>query len=117
MKLYTSNFAAHGKHPQAVAITVRPPMFIPGIRHLDLLAPTWKMVDDLKSGRCTEEQYKVRYLELIKKKCSGDPRLVLMSLKEGDVLLCYEKPGEFCHRQLAADFLKSVEGVEVEELS
>ena len=30
-------------------------------------------------------------------------------------LICYEKPSEFCHRHLVADWLKEY-GIEVEEL-
>lgn len=32
------------------------------------------------------------------------------------VLLCYERPGEFCHRHLVAEWLRN-DGYEVEELS
>lgn len=116
IKLYTSYFGKSLNHPQAVAITVRPPPFSPKVRHCDQLAPTWKLVSAYKTGEINAEEYKKRYLDMLRRKNDGDPRNVLMYLRDGDVLLCYEKPGEFCHRHVAAEWLKTVEGVEVEEL-
>jgi uncharacterized protein (DUF488 family) len=33
------------------------------------------------------------------------------------VMLCWEKPGEFCHRRVLADFLRARAGVELPELA
>lgn len=114
--LYTSNFAKHGKDPRSVAITVRPPPFLPGIKHLDALAPTWKMVADYKDGRITAEVYELKYRALLERK--GDRETALACLPSGSIMLCYEKPGEFCHRHIAAAWLMEVKGggVEIKEM-
>ena len=32
------------------------------------------------------------------------------------VLLCWEKPGDFCHRRLVADWLEKAIGIKISEL-
>lgn len=43
-----------------------------------------------------------------------DPLQVAQELGQGSILLCWEKPGEFCHRIVVADWLREA-GIEVEE--
>ena len=45
-----------------------------------------------------------------------DPNEVVKKLGDGAVMLCYEKPGEFCHRHIIADWITKNTGVEVEEI-
>ena len=45
-----------------------------------------------------------------------DPKEVLRDIGEDAVLLCWEKPGQFCHRHLVAKWLKEKLGIEVTEL-
>ena len=33
------------------------------------------------------------------------------------ILLCYEEPGEFCHRRLVADYLELMTGIYIPEIS
>jgi uncharacterized protein (DUF488 family) len=41
---------------------------------------------------------------------------VIKYLHDGDVLLCYEAPNQFCHRHLVAAWLRK-HGITVEELA
>ena len=105
MKLFTGNFRRCGKHPQAVAISVGVPRWYKGKRML-ALAPTRPML------KLNEPDYRKVYAEQILAHLS--PKGVVAGLKDGDVLLCWEKDGDFCHRHIVADWLRE-QGHEVEE--
>ncbi len=67
------------------------------------LAPTYLMLS------MNEDNYIQAFYEMLEKL---DPYQVINELKElaGSkpfVLLCYEKPNEFCHRHLVADWLNT----------
>lgn len=47
---------------------------------------------------------------------SLNPQEVYQSLGENAVLLCFEKPTEFCHRHLVASWLEMSLGVQIDEL-
>ncbi|CAK0775614.1 hypothetical protein CCP3SC15_5240003 [Gammaproteobacteria bacterium] len=47
---------------------------------------------------------------------SLNPEHVLRELGDGAIMLCWENPGEFCHRNLAAAWLHNRTGVEVAEV-
>lgn len=113
--IYTSYFAKAGTNPANVAITVRPPMFAANMAHCKELAPSWTLVNAFKTGQINEEQYKVRYLEILRRK-KIRPEDVVASLPDGAILLCYEKTGVFCHRHIAAEWLRQAPDVEVKEL-
>ena len=114
MKIYTSYIAnqkkivAAGIKPISIARFNRWNKF-PKI--LDL-APTAKM---LKLG---DEEFRTQYADQLAKL---DPRTILAGINAiGDgqdvALCCYERPGEFCHRQMVAEWLKE-NGIGVEELT
>jgi hypothetical protein len=71
------------------------------------LAPTRKM---LKMG---EDEYRAAYQAILNRL---DPRKVYADLGENAVLLCWEPPGEFCHRRLVAEWLEVQLGIKVPEL-
>jgi len=67
-----------------------------------------------------EIEYTPLYMEILEKVSLERLRndLAIISHNEGvkDIaLLCYEKPGDFCHRRLFADWLKEKTGYEVKE--
>ena len=45
-----------------------------------------------------------------------DPYQVFKELGENSVLLCYEKPGQFCHRHLVAKWLMDNLNIKILEL-
>lgn len=78
------------------------------------LAPPWKMMprgafSDAIIGqaawiRMFESEVLVRF----------NPDSLLRRF-EGKAMLCYEKPGEFCHRRIVADWITRLTGVAVPE--
>lgn len=105
MKLFTSNYARHGKDPNAVCISVKPPFWYKGKTYFDL-APTWNMVNGIKKGVINEKQYTEQYLQLIEDR-KLDANKVAADLGDGAIMLCYESPNDFCHRHIAAIWLQN----------
>lgn len=113
MKLYTSYFAKCGHHPLAHPITAMcPPWVKDKSKWIKELAPTWSIVTAYKEGRITQERYEELYLLQLNR---SSPHYVVAHIPPGAILLCYERPGEFCHRHIAAKWLMQVPGVTVEE--
>lgn len=71
------------------------------------LAPTWEMIK-----RMTEAQYDQHYQEILS---HLDARSVYNELGEDAILLCWEKPGQNCHRRMVAEWFEKELGVEVPE--
>lgn len=111
--IFTSNYARDGENPNAVAISVRPPAWYTG-RCFPSLAPTWQMVNDVRRGKITHDQYDVLYFDLLKKR-KLDPHKIVEELGEDAVLLCYESPNQRCHRRLVAAWIKEHTGIDVPE--
>jgi hypothetical protein len=116
MKIYTSYFGnlkeikKQGLTP--IGIAIFPPRFYSGISYKKL-APEAKMI------HWPEKQYTPVFNQMLSKL---NPSLVLEELKSTSkdqdiVLLCYEKPGDFCHRRLVAEWLKKHIAQEIPELS
>lgn len=111
MKIYTSYFAKNAQHPRAKSICRWPPKWYNGVQ-CGLLAPSVDLLTGYKMGTVSEEEYTETYLSYLNR--LGLIK-VLAVLNDGDVLLCYEKPGDFCHRHILARWLNN-NGVEVEEI-
>jgi hypothetical protein len=74
-----------------------------------ILAPTWDIVMGVKDGHITPEQYTGRYLELLRQRFRRNKQEFLEILQHDQVtLLCYCRPGDFCHRHLAVDVLEKI---------
>lgn len=95
---------------------------------ISLYPPSWYVGHDLKSlaptpelfhahSRLTQEQYKDRYINDVLSKL--DPvktyENICNRFGENLVLLCFEKPGEFCHRRLVAAWFEENLKIEVPE--
>lgn len=102
-KIYTSNYARCGSNPNAIGISCTVPQWFSGARLPDL-APEWNMVDSIKKGLLDEQQYTSRYIKLLRSR-RIDPTLVYNNLPDGTILLCYESPGDFCHRRILAEWI------------
>ena len=101
-KYYTGN--------KGIAICVYPPTGWTGPRFLKL-EPSRDLFFSIKQGRITRDEYIQRYREQLNKL---DAKEVYEILKD-KVLLCWEKPGEFCHRRLVAKWIQEKLGIEVPE--
>jgi len=108
--IFTSNFKIAGHLPQAVAISRGLPRGWRG-RVYRPLAPSWALVK-ISDSQQFIRLYRTQVLDRL------DAGQVLRDLGGDDVvLLCWEPPGEFCHRQVVAAWLKAQLGVVVEELN
>jgi hypothetical protein len=106
--MFTSYFANAKKLPPdlvPVSIARGSPRGFAGRKELRL-APTWAML------KMTKPDYDARFAEMLAKL---DPAEVYHLLGENAVLLCWEKPGDACHRRLVAEWLERHLGIEVPE--
>ncbi|MCK4761964.1 MAG: DUF488 family protein [Candidatus Aminicenantes bacterium] len=116
MKIYTSNFKSMFSIQELgiipISIAIKPPRWYKGERIM-ALAPA------LETLNWETTRYTQRYNQQLK---SLNPleimnKIELITVGERDVaLLCFEKVGDFCHRQLVAQWLKATLGIEVTEL-
>lgn len=108
--IFTSNFKIAGHILQAVAISRGLPRGWRG-RIYKALAPSWALVK-ISDPKQFINLYRTQVLDRL------DARRVIQDLGCDDfVLLCWEPPGEFCHRQVVAAWLKAQVGLVVEELN
>ena len=112
--IYTSYFANIKKLPKdlkLVSIARGIPDWFTGSR-CEELDPSWDTVMMVKNNpsRIT----KVNYIKEYEKQLEKLDVNTYASMFDGCVLLCYEKPGDFCHRQLVARWLK-INGYKCEE--
>jgi len=73
-----------------------------------MLAPSWELVRDCKDGKISKEEYTKIYTESILAPLPAKELYTYIESKfpvgEDITLLCYEKPSDFCHRHLVADW-------------
>ncbi len=117
MKIYTSYFGNLRKLSNAgivpVSVARWNPKWFEGISY-KIVAP---MADMLRDDITRDEyirQYRNRVLWNL------NPARVLRDLQmltgnRDCALLCYEKPGDFCHRRLLADWMLKETGMEIPE--
>jgi hypothetical protein len=94
-----------------VAVCLYPPIDWAGLR-FPALAPTSNMFQEIKSGKINKIEYEHRYREEVLGKL--DAGYIYIMLKN-NVLLCWEPPGEFCHRRIIASWIKEELGYDVPE--
>jgi ribA/ribD-fused uncharacterized protein len=75
--------------------------------------PQWDMVRGVQRGTVSEAQYREWYLEVLRASFRTRQAAWQHVLQQPQVvLLCYCRPGEFCHRQILAEVLGKL-GAEV----
>ena len=67
-----------------------------------------------KNGKFGNDEYIKLYKETVLNKLNSEQ--ILKELKENSVLLCYEKPNDFCHRHLIAEWLREELNIECSEV-
>lgn len=114
-KIYTSNYARHGNNPLAIAISLTVPDWYEG-KQLEYLAPKSDMVGKIRKGSANYNQrkYTREYLDILNARNVNAEQLI-NSLPDGTLLLCYESPGDFCHRRILADWIERKTGFIVAE--
>ena len=100
-----------------VAVSNSYPRHLPwlkDVRPYRKLCPGWSLVKQYKQHKISRQNYIEIYQEDILNKL--DPEQVFHDLREDAVILCWEKPGAFCHRRLIAEWLYDRLGIKVNEL-
>lgn len=104
MKIYTSYFAnskrLYAAGVEVIGIARYQPKWFYG-RNMKHLAPTSYMLSD----RCTHEEYIKLYEGILMSLNLEQLKTELEAIGRDVALCCYEKPGDFCHRHLLADYL------------
>jgi uncharacterized protein YeaO (DUF488 family) len=112
-RIYTSNYSRCSNHPNAVSISASSPDYFTG-KHIASLAPTWNMIKLYKIGMLSEKEYTRQYIELLEER-HENPQAVYNSIPHRTIMLCYEKPGDFCHRRVLARWIEDALGVKIPE--
>ena len=122
--MYTGYFAQLKKYETAglipVSICGKAPDWYTGLQYKKL-APKWLFFSEWKSGSHKgDNDYYIEHFndEVLNvtsvRKVIIDIEKLANSRADNIILLCYEKPGDFCHRHLVADWLKE-NGVDCNE--
>lgn len=118
MKIYTTYFAKVGELPKnivPIAICGRSPDSWRGLEY-KRLAPKWVFFKVWKETH--DNDYYIReFADKVTGKLDANSvvrELEILSAGLDVALVCYEKPGDFCHRHLVADWLNE-HGYEVKE--
>lgn len=124
MNIYTSYFGNLKKIPEdiiPISISLYSPKYFNGQSYI-LVAPTKEILTDWKNGKQDDEAkghyiraYKFQVLRKLNAKKVFDELKTLSNGKD-IVLLCYEKPNDFCHRHLLAEYLEKELNIEIKEI-
>ena len=114
IKIYTSYFAQLKKLDRVGIVPISIARYSPRFFHGDVLlevAPVGAMLS------MNEEEYKIAYREILRKVDVNKLLVKIQVLSKGKdaALLCYEKPSDFCHRRLLAEWIEKSVGIKVPE--
>ena len=98
--------------PNAISIARWSPRWWKGRRYI-ALAPSTGLLRLFRAGLPWDEFVKEFQRDVLDKL---DPAKVFADLGPDAILLCWEKPGENCHRRLVAKWLKQSLDINVPEL-
>lgn len=111
--IYTSNYKRKGDEYNAIAISAKSPEDYFGKTFM-LLAPTWELIMGYKHGEIRPCDYANQYINLLETR-DLTPQSILDTLPHSCYLLCYEPPGEFCHRHVLASWLNEHTDANIKE--
>ncbi len=117
MKIYTSYFGNVKKLEKENVVPISIALYSPRWRKWNRL-PEAAPKKFMLSEDLSIEEYIEAYNKEILSKIDLDDFLKMIKIMSGgkDVaLLCYEKPGDFCHRHLLAKWLTEKTGIKIEE--
>ena len=126
MKIYMSYFAKLNKILDAgylpISIARYTPKGINNIPQLKIFAPSEELLRKIKSGEIDETEYEKIYRKDMEKFDFNRiwETFEQISEKNGKkdlVLLCFEKSGEFCHRNIFASLMGEKTANKIEELN
>ena len=101
--IYTSYFGSKKwNYSNGISIARYEPQWYKGFRCEELYPPD-EILKLYKAGRINERTYTSLYYEQVLDRLNPDR---MYSLLQGMILLCYEKPGQFCHRYIVAKWFR-----------
>lgn len=115
--IYTSYYAKARYIKDAVLVQVSNSAPMPTDYTIRPAIPAWSLVAAHKTKRITNEQYTERYIadtNFVAVKAKLDA-IQAANLYKDIILLCYEKPGNFCHRHILAEKLNEDYGLNIKE--
>lgn len=108
---YFSNWRNFPKNFKTVSISRFNQKWIKVDYHETKLAPSADLLLKYKNNEISEEEYDLIYLEELKKLNPNE----IAKEYDNSIFLCYEKKGEFCHRNILSNWLKE-NNIKIEEL-
>lgn len=118
--IYTSYYGNVKNLPEdsiLVSISVTQPYYIEKV--IPQFKPWWETVNNIKKGIIDETEYTRQYLSKISK-YNDKTWNVIKKMYESEknyILLCYEKPEDFCHRHILSKFLNEKLNINIQEWS
>ena len=119
-KIYTSYFANLRNLPDNVcpiSICGKAPDWYAGIQYKALAPKYWFFKKYKEDGDA--EFYTLAFQKDVCDALNVSTTLLDLQKLAGDkipCLICYEKPGDFCHRHIVAEWIKNNSNIKVEEL-
>ena len=119
-KIYTSYFANLRNLPDnvcSISICGKAPDWYKGIQYKALAPKYWFFKKYKEDGDA--EFYTLAFQKDVCDALNVSTTLLDLQKLAGDkipCLLCYEKPGDFCHRHIVAEWIKNNSNIKVEEL-
>lgn len=111
----TSYFGNLKNLENPLSISQYPPKWYTGPQ-LKMLAPPRDLLLETKKGLVSNEEYTERFNKHLEQ---FDPKelhdAIVEEYGEDVTLLCFEKPGDFCHRRLVANWFENHLQVEIPE--
>ncbi len=89
-------------------------LWLKGMRTYKSLCPGWALVKQYKQQKISQYNYIEMYQQTVLDKLN--PEKVYHDLGENAVILCWERPGVFCHRRLIAEWFHNRLRIKVNEL-
>lgn len=106
---YFGNWKNWPKDAIPISICRFPPSGYKGLKYKDVAPEEW-LLEAMKTGNASKEFYTKVYLKQLEQ--IGKEKILddLSKLSKGKdvILLCYEAPGDFCHRHLLKSFLGGI---------
>lgn len=115
--MHTSYFANLKNVKNPLSISGKAPEWYTGPQ-FKILSPKYGFFRDYKDGKIDQLGYTEQFLDQVLKPL--DPQstydYLITTYGEDVTLLCYEKPGDFCHRHIVALWFEMNLGVKVSEI-
>lgn len=117
MRVYVSNYSSRRGRP-AVQISKTSPSWTVIKKSIPELFPSWDLIQLIKTTKVGSRERREAELEYVKRYTRQliiNRDSIFDQLENDDVLCCWCKKGDFCHRLIVAEFLR-MNGVECEEI-